>query len=190
MDQGKIIKGMKLAAIVFVVVSIIEIIFVLIMGFTPVNINNETVTLTAVIFNPVIVPAEGMLFWIFMIVLMCFYLVLGLVFFKLSIRKEINSKVLAKYLTVLGMLVLIMTFVRIEYYILLAKTPISYTTAFTPPTFQSLLYSHNITPFIVVILWIFFMSVSCFYLIIGLIISAGALKWQLEIDKSEKLEGS
>ncbi len=190
MEHKAVLKGMKFFAIIFVAVSIIELIFALLISLTSVNINGETVLLATILMGAEILPLEGAFFWIFLILLICCFLGLGLVLFKLSLAKNLETKSLTKYLSILGMLILIMTFIKIEYLVLLEKTIVNYATGSNPSTFQSFLYNPNITPFSAAAFWIFFMSVACGYLLIGLIVAAGGLKWQLEIERGETPESS
>ena len=185
-EYNAVLKAMKLFGLVFIAASITELVFALIIGLTPVNVNDESVLLATILIDPAILPPEGTLFWIFIILLSCCFLILGLAFIKLSLAKNIEAKTLTKYLSIIGMLILIMTFVKIEYIVLMDKTIINYTTGSNPATYQSFLYNPNITPLYAAILWIVFMAISCGYLLMGLIVSASGLKFQLELERAEK----
>ena len=185
MEHKAVLKTLKFFGIVFMGVSIIELVFALLIGLAPVNINNKSVLLATILLGSGILPLEGTLFWIFLMFLVCCFLILGFALYKLSSAEKLDVMTLTKYLSILGMLILIMTLIKIEYIVLLQKTVVDYTTGSDPATFQSFLENFNITPIYAAVLWICFLSISCGYLVIGLVISAGALKFQIEIERNE-----
>jgi len=46
-------------------------------------------------------------------------------------------------------------------------------------TFLSAVYNSNIVPFYVTVIWVFFISVVCCFLIIGLFEGGGGIKWSM-----------
>jgi len=196
MQQSAVKKGTLFVGATFMVVSVIELIFMVIIGLTEATIDGEAVTLSSLIFGGGIVPIEVAFLWIFLAVIMCFFALLGFVMCKIVLSKNLDGETIGKYLSIIGMLILILTFVKLEYIILVQKTVVTYDTdAICHPsveicknTFQSLLYNPNITPFVAAALWIFFTAVSCGYLICGLVVAAGGLKWVLEIEKAQEAE--
>jgi len=193
MERSAVKKGTIFVGFTLIVASAIELIFILIIGLTEATINGQAVSLSSLILGGGIIPIEGAFLWIFLTIIMCFFAILGFGMFKIVTKKDIDSMTIGKYLSILGMLILVLSFVKLEFIILMQKTAVNYdTNAVCHPsveickdTFQSLLYNPDITPFITASLWIFFTAVVCGYLIIGLIVSASGLKWVLELEKAE-----
>lgn len=196
MERSAVKKGTLFIGLSFTIVSIIELIFMIIIGLTPATINGEAVPLSSLIFGGVIIPIEGAFLWIFLMVIMTFFAILGLVMSKIVTSKKIDDNTIGKYLSIIGMLILILSFVKLEYIILMQKTGVNYDTVRTCfpsettclDTFQSLLYNPTITPFGAAALWIVFTAVVCGTLISGLVVAASGLKWVLEIEKAQDAE--
>ena len=72
---------------------------------------------------------------------------------------------------------LIAAFIELNYIVLLGKsnlTPVSGTI-----DFQRAIYDLDITPLMPAVVWVFFISVSCCFLIGSLFITAVGIKWTL-----------
>ncbi|KKL99985.1 hypothetical protein LCGC14_1808920, partial [marine sediment metagenome] len=54
-----------------------------------------------------------------------------------------------------------------------------------PIRFQAALYDFNITTIIPAIFWTYFISANCAYIILGIVIAAIGIKWNLLIEQSE-----
>ena len=190
MGHKKVLKGVKIIGVIFIAVSVVELVFALLMSLTPVIVNNESVALSTILVDSSFFPIEGIFFWTFLIMLICCYLVLGLAFIKLSMAQDLEVKTLTRYLSILGMLIMIMTFVKVEYHVLLDKTILTNINGSATLSFQTFLYNTSITPLLVAVMWIAIMGIACGYLLIGLFVAASGLKFQIEIEKREQAEAT
>ena len=100
-----------------------------------------------------------------------------------SSNKKIESGPLAKYIVVIGMVIVLGGFIKMNYFVLLGKTTI--TSAFTTISFQNALYNTYITPIMPAIFWVYFMSVNVGLMLTGLVVTAVGIKWTL-LQEAEK----
>jgi hypothetical protein len=112
------------------------------------------------------------------------YLILGFFIFKTAKANKIESKSLAKLMIVIGMVILLGAFIKMNYLVLLGRTPLS--TGSGSVAFQTALYRPDITPLMPAILWTYFIAVNCFLMIISLIITSFGIKWTLDIEELDK----
>ena len=157
---------------------------IIIISMTELNIG-KTIYLIDFLFASGLFPLSGVITWCFLIIITCCFLILGLVF-RIVILKEINYKILSKYLIVLGLFVLVGSFVKLEYIVLLSNKEVIVNAEAV--TFEAILYNPVITPFYAAVLWISFSGVACGYLICGLIITAGGIQWSSEIVREKVSE--
>jgi len=170
----------------FIIVSIIELFMIIIFSMTELNIG-KTMSLIDFLFASGLFPLSGIILYCFLIIITCCLLILGIVFRKV-ISKEINYKILSKYLIVLGLFVLISSFVKLEYIVLLSNKEVIVNAEAV--IFEAILYNPVITPFYAAVLWISFSGIACGYLICGLIITAGGIQWSSEIAREKVSESN
>ncbi len=166
----------------FVILSVLELIFLLILSLTEININNENILILDLLFDGNFVPIEGLCLFIFIAILPFCFLIFGFMLFKIALTKDIDNMILAKYLSKIGLFILIATFIKVEFYLLLSKVQVNYNSN----TFQSLLYSHDIVPITAAMIWMFFSGVFCSHLVGALVIAGGGLKWRLDQERKER----
>ncbi len=135
------------------------------------------------IFNSTYVPLSATLIFIFLISSICIFFIIGLLILILSSRK-IDNKSRAKSMLMFGMLILIFSFIKLGYITFLGRTEI--TIGGRLVTFQHIIFSANLAPFYVIVIWLFFTGVVCYYLMVGLVFGALGLHWNLELEKKEK----
>ncbi|MFW9824345.1 MAG: hypothetical protein ACFFE4_15485 [Candidatus Thorarchaeota archaeon] len=184
MEHQKIIKFLKIVGLIFICLSIIEIIFVIWFHFIQFDLNGSPVLLSEFIYGSSYITLTGTVLWFFYIFAIILYLILGFFIIKTAKVNTIHDKSLAKLKIALGMVILLGALVKMFFFVLLGKTPVS--TGSGTVTFQTALYSPDVTTLTPAILWNFFMSVNTYYMIIGLIIAVFGIKWTLQI---EDLEG-
>jgi hypothetical protein len=114
------------------------------------------------------------------------YFVIGFFLFNTARKNKIESKSLAKFIVIIGMIVLLGAFVKLNYVVSLGQTSIS--TNYGRVTLQFAFYDFNISSSTPGIFWIFFISANCAYLISGVVITGIGIKWTLLIEQSEKGE--
>lgn len=177
MKHNKILRFLQIVGLIFIIVSLIEIVLFIVFHFTTFTLNGDSFLLSEFIYSAEIIPLSGTLLWIFLIVSMGCYLILGIFMFKIISSKTIENWSLAKYMVIIGMVILLGGFVKMNFLVLLGKTDI--TTLSGSIRFQTALYNTTITPIMPAIFWIIYISINCYILIIGLCVTGVAIKWTL-----------
>ncbi len=183
MEHKKVLKFLQIIGLIFIIVSLVEIVFIIGMHFTPFTLNGDSILLSEFIYAADIVPLSGTLLWIVSIIATVCFLILGFFMYKIILSKTIESWPLAKYMVVLGMVILLGGFVKMNFLVLLGKINIS--TISGPIRFQTAIYSLTVTPIMVNFFWIIFISINCFILIAGLFVTGIAIKWSLLQEQTE-----
>jgi len=177
MKYEKVLKFLKIMGSIFILISLVEIVFIILMNFVFFTIDGSSYLLNEIIYSSTMFQFAGTLLWIFLISAMVCYAIIGLFMFKTGSKTDIESIPLAKFLVVIGMVVLLAGFVKMNYLVNLGKTRI--TSTITTVTFQTALYDMNITPIMPGIFWVFFISANIAILISGLVITAVGIKYTL-----------
>lgn len=184
MKYKKVLKFLEIIGSLYIIVPLTEIAYMILLNFTPFILDGNTILLSEFVYGSTIFPFSGTLLWLFVIISMFCFLILGIFIFRLPSKNNIESKPLAKLLVVIGMVNLLAGFVKMDFLVLLGKTNI--TTTFTTISFQSALYDPTITAIIPAIFWIYFISVNTFFLISGLMVTAVGIKFTLFQEEAEK----
>jgi len=166
-----------------IVLSLLEIITIIILGVTPLLINGSFMTMHVLIFSSGLFPLMGTLTWIFLLLIICGFLILGLFLIFIIKKKRIELTYLAKYSIVIGIFLLIGAFNKMEYVYVLQRTAVNITP--TAAKLETILVNPAMTPLYVLILWNFFSVVVCAYTVIALIIAAGGLNITLKFERKE-----
>ncbi|MFX1409496.1 MAG: hypothetical protein ACFFA6_04035 [Promethearchaeota archaeon] len=185
MEYKAVIKSIEIMSIYIIILSLMEIATAFLLNFTEFNVLPNSILLQELIFSSKYVNLSGSIFWVFLIISMFFFLILGVHMYRISVKKNIESKPLAKYLVIIGMTLLLGGFVKMDYLVLLGKTKVEISALNSIP-FQTALYDSSITPFIAGVFWIFLISVIVCFLITGVIITAAAIKWTADLDRESK----
>jgi hypothetical protein len=186
MKYEKVLKFLEIIGSIFIIISLIEVAYILLLNFTPFILDGNTILLSEFVYSSTIFPFSGTLLWLFVIISVVCYLILGIFIFKVSSKKDIESSSLAKLIIIIGMVSLLGAFVKMDFLVLLGKTNI--TTTFTTIPLQFALFSTSITALMPAIFWIFFISVNCFFLLAGLCITAVGIKWSILQEEAQKQE--
>ncbi|MGV9199079.1 MAG: hypothetical protein ACOC4M_09585 [Promethearchaeia archaeon] len=182
-DRKGVLKGLKVFGLSFIIVSIVQFIGSIILMTIPMTIAGERTNLIELFGDTEIIGFSSFLLWIFIHLMIAYFLILGIMFLVLRKKEELEKIRLAKYLVVAGIFILIACFVQLKYILMLTRTEVSITGS---PNFQDMIYDPDIVPFLADAIWISYTGVICGYLQFGLIITAGGLKWILEIEKQEE----
>jgi len=185
MKHNKILRFLQIVGLIFIIVSLVEIVFFIALHFTPFTLNGDSILLSEFIYSAEIIPLSGTILWLFLITAMVCYLILGIFMFKIISSKTIESWSLAKYMVVMGMVILLGGFVKMNFLVLLGKIDI--TTLSGSIRFQTALYNPTITPIMPAIFWIIYISINCYILIIGLCVTGVAIKWSLLQEEESEL---
>ena len=184
MKYEKVLRFLEIIGSIFIIVSLTEIAYLILLNFTPFILDGNSVLLSEFIYSATIFPLSGTLLWLFVNISAVCFIIFGVFIFKLSSNKNIESIPLAKYIVVIGMVIVLGSFVKMDFLVLLGKTNI--TTTFTNISFQNALFDPSTTAIIPAIFWVYFISINCFLLISGLILTAIGIKWTLLQEKAEE----
>ncbi|MFX0003860.1 MAG: hypothetical protein ACFE9C_03210 [Candidatus Hodarchaeota archaeon] len=184
MKYEKVLKFLEIIGSIFIIISLMEIVYLLLLNFTPFILDGNTILLSEFVYSSTIWPFSGTLLWLFVIISVVSYSILGIFVFKVSSKKDIESRPLAKLNIIIGMVSLLGAIVKMDFLVLLGKTNIA--TTFTTISFQWALFSTSITGLMPAIFWIFFISVNCFFLLAGLCITAVGIKWSILQEEAPK----
>ncbi|MFX1308809.1 MAG: hypothetical protein ACFE8C_03855 [Promethearchaeota archaeon] len=184
MKYEKVLRFLEIVGSIFIIVSISEITFTILLNFTPFILDGNTVLLSEFIYSSSIFPISGTILWLFVNISIVCFLILGIFVFKLSSNNNIESIPLAKYIVVIGMIIVMGGFVKMDFLVILGKSYI--TTTFTTITFQSALFDPFTTGLIPALFWTYFLSINTAYLLIGLTVTAVGIKWTLLQEQIEK----
>ena len=188
MEYKAVVKAIEIISAYLIILSIMELVFIVSLLFTEVNVVPEILLLHELIFSSDFISISGSLLYVFLIICMVFFLILGIHMLRFALNNKIESKPLAKYLVVLGMVMLLGAFVKMDYLVLLGKTNVDTVLGSIP--FQTALYDSTITPFIAGVFWVFFISVICCFLITGVIVTTAGIKWTSLIEREESSNSS
>jgi len=183
MEHKKVSKFLEIIGYIFMSLSIIELFFIIALNNTNFDIDGQ-IPLSEFIFSSNYISLTGSVLWIFLIISMGCYAIVGFAMFKTAKSNKIKDNLLAKLMVVIGMVILLGALVKMDYLVLLGKTDIK-TVAYGDISFQSALYDFDITPILPAIFWIYFISATCCFMIAGLIIATLGIKWNLLIEKPE-----
>ncbi|UCD00669.1 MAG: hypothetical protein JSV23_07195 [Promethearchaeota archaeon] len=183
MEYKKVLKFLEIVGSIFIILSLVEIAYIILLNFTQFYLDGIFLQLSDFIYTASIIPLSGTFLWLFVNISMFCFLILGIFMYKIASNKTIESSPLAKLLVVIGMVILLGGFIKMEFLVILGKTNI--TTISGSIAFQSALFDPIITPIIPAIFWIFFISVNCAILITGLAVTAVGIKWTLLHEKIE-----
>lgn len=182
--EGGYRKVLIIFGILFITLSAIELFNIYLLMNTTINLYGKKMLFQEFIFNSTIVPLSGTLLFIFIIISVIFFLIVGILFLKISSKKIVDNKLRAKNMLMLGVLILIFSFVKLGYITFLNRT--EFNIGGKLRTFQHIIFSSSFGPFYISVIWLFFIGVVCFYLMSGLVFGALGLHWSLELQKQEK----
>ena len=187
MEYKKVLKFLEIISLVFIVISILEIAYIILFNFTEFNFGGNPILLIEFIYSGSIIPLAGTILWIFLNVSMVCFLLVGLFLYKISKSNKIKSRPLAQYMVVIGMVILIAGLIKLNYLVLLGKVEL---TPISDLTFQDALYDLYITPLTPGIFWVFFISADCCFMIGALFITAIGIKYTLLQENQESSTSS
>jgi hypothetical protein len=184
MEYHSVKKWVQTFGALFIVLSIIELINTFLFLNTRVKTNGNTIVMQHLIFNSGRLPITSFYIFIFLICTICIFLIMGLLLLRIITKKTLDQSTIAKYLLILGILIIIFTFIKMGYIAYLEKAQVKFENQSL--SFKYFIWKYNtsiIGPYDLLISWTFYTAVVCCYLVIGLIISGGGLNWMLELTK-------
>lgn len=184
MEHKKVLAFLKIISYIVIIISYLEICFFFAFHFIEFNyLEINPILFSDFMYDSPYISLTGTVLWIYLIISMLCFLVLGFFIFKTVRSNKIGSKSLAKLMVVIGMVVLIGAFVKMNFLVLLGKTRIS--TLYGSMPFQTSLYDFDITAFTPAVFWIYFISVNCALMISGLVVTGVGIKSSLILENPE-----
>ena len=182
MDEKSIKKVLRTFGNVFILLSIIELIGIIILWNTSFNLDGRKVLFQELILTSNIVPSYAKYIFFFLICSIFFFLIIGILHWKITAEIDLHDKSKPRQVLFLGVIVLAFAFIKMGYLVYLGSMRLDLK---QPRTFLSVVYNTNIVPFYVTVIWVFFISVVCCYLMIGLCEGGGGLKWTMYVRDNE-----
>ena len=188
MEYEAVRKWIKSFGFIFIILSIIELINTVLILNTQVSFKGKTYSVQELIFSSGRLPATSPYIFTFLICSICCFLIFGILLIKI-VSYDIDHSLMAKYILVLGVLILIFSYIKMGYITYLEQAKLCLNGERI--TFRYFLWRYNtsiIGPYSLLIAWTFYTAVVCCYLIIGLIVAGGGLSWTLETSKQQPKE--
>jgi hypothetical protein len=185
MEYEAIKKWVTGFGIIFIVSSIIELINTFLLLNTQVSFKGKTYTMQELFFSSGRMPPTTPYIFVFLVCSICCFLIFGFLLIKI-VSKDIDYRLMAKYLLVLGVLTLLFSYIKLGYITYIERGKVNLNGEAI--TFGYFVWKYNtsiIGPYSLLIVWTFYTGVVCAYLIIGLVLSGGGLSWILELAKQE-----
>ncbi len=185
MEYEAIKKWVQGFGLIFIISSIIELINTILLLNTQVKFKGKTYTMQELFFSSGRLPPTTPYIFVFLVCSICCFLIFGFLLIKI-VSKDIDFRLMAKYILVLGVLTLLFSYIKLGYitYIERGKMCLNGEKI----TFHYFVWKYNtsvIGPYSLLILWTFYTATVCAYLIIGLVMSGGALSWLIELTKQQ-----
>ncbi|MFX1588880.1 MAG: hypothetical protein ACFFC1_12040, partial [Promethearchaeota archaeon] len=170
----------------FIIVSLIEFIDIILLSTViRMNMDGDNLSLIQVLFNTGLITIDGAFLWIFLLITPFIFIALGFILIKLAKKEILNRSILSKDILLIGLFLLVGSFIKMVYIILLANIKLNLGIAVE---LQQVMYNPLITPFIGAVMWIYIYGTTGGYLISGLIFGGVGLKWILIIEKEKHLK--
>ena len=179
MDFEVIKKYLLFFSISFLIGAILEFLSFFLLINTSLNLNSESTLLYHHYFTSGTTPVFITLSWIALMMINILYVILSCLFFGLRFKNEMDNLIIAKYIIVLGIVVLISSFTHMVYIIVIANSQLNYNGMMI--SFNTALINQKITPFIALTYWQYFYAITCINLCFGLFITAGGINWSNKI---------
>ncbi|MBD3339469.1 MAG: hypothetical protein GF353_10190 [Candidatus Lokiarchaeota archaeon] len=186
MEHQAVKKGLVIVSITYIVLSLIELFNTLVLLNTEITVYGRKILFQDLVFSSGLLPFMGTLLFIFLISIVCFFLIFGVIMLLINRKETIDHKLFSKYVLVFGVLTLLFSYIKLGYYTFLNRTMIMY--GGKTPTFQFVIYHSNLL--LVQFIWIFYLSVICYYLMVGLILGGSGLRYLLQLERSNKQENN
>jgi hypothetical protein len=190
MEYEAVRKWLRSFGITIIVLSIIELINTLLILNTQVSFKGKKLLVQDLIYSSGRLPETSGVIFIFLNCCIACFIVFGYGLIKIISYKDIDYTIMAKYILVLGVIIIIFAYVKMGYIAYLEQAKIRLNG--DSITFRYFIWKYDtsvIGPYSLLISWTFYTATVCCYLIMGLIMAGGGLNWILELSK-EQPEGN
>ena len=180
MERKAVLKWLKLFSIIFMLLSVVELLdIILFSSLINLTLDSSQYNIISIFFESGFMAIHAMILWIFLLCVICGFIVFSYSIFNVAIKNKIENRTLAKFLLLIGLFLIIGGFIKTSFITLLGNSTIN---TIIPDTFQNVVNSQSLLGSI---MWYYFtLVVSCF-LISGLIFGGVGLKWMLLIQEEE-----
>ena len=202
MERKVVLKWLKIFSIIFFILSVVELLD-LILFITLINLTLDSYpysilyytpySIISIIFESGFMTPHAMLLWIFLLCVICGFLVLSYSLFNVAKKNKIENRTLAKFLLLIGLFLIIGGFINTSIISLLGNSIINTSSPILPvlldlpDTLQNVIHYQSLLGSV---LWYYFsIVVSCFF-ISGLIFGGIGLKWMLLIQEEEETDAN
>ena len=185
MEYDAIKKWVQGFGLIFIISSIIELINTILILNTQVKFKGKTYTVQELFFSSGRVPPTTPYIFVFLVCSICCFLIFGFLLIKI-VSKDIDYRLMAKYLLVMGVLTLLFSYIKLGYITYLERGKVALNGEAI--TFKYFVWKYNtsvIGPYSLLICWTFYTATTSGYLIIGLVLSGGGLSWLIELTKQQ-----
>jgi hypothetical protein len=184
LERKAVLKWLKIFSIAFFLLSIVELLdLILFSTLLNLNLDGSQYNVFYIILQSGFMTIHASLLWIFLLCVICGFIVLSYSLFKVGRKDAIENQTLAKFLLLIGLFLIIGGFIKTNFIILLGNSHIN--TGITDITLQNALYTPSITPLFGMLMWFYFTVVTSCFLISGLIFGGIGLKWMLLIQEEK-----
>jgi len=185
MERKVVLKWLKIFSVAFFILSVVELLdLILFSTLINLNLDGSQYNVIYLIFQSGFVTIHAMLLWIFLVSVICGFIVLSYSIFKVAKKDAIENQTLSKFLLLIGLFLIIGGFIKTNFIVLLGNNRII--VGIIDITLQDALYNPAITPIFGAIMWIYFTVVVGCFLVSGLIFGSVGLKWMLLIQEEEE----
>lgn len=186
MKTDLIFKLLKYFSIGFIIVIVIEVIdIVLFSSIINLTLGVHNLNIINIIFVSGFLPLEVVIEWLILITTICAFLIFGIILLNLSFRRNLEEGLFARFILLIGLFFLITGFIKLFIIYHLGEAVVRYDS--TSIVFQTAIYSGSITPFIGVIMWIYFSAMCMVILTAGIVFGGVGFKLLLNFENKNKV---
>lgn len=204
MERKIILKWLRIFSIIFFLLSVVElldlILFSTLINLTldsshtisvyPYWVHYTQYSIINIIFESGLMTPHAILLWIFLLCVICSFIVLSYSLFNVAKKDKIENRSLAKFLLLIGLFLIIGGFINTSFITLLGNSTIDTITTIIPDIPDTLQIVLNTQSLLGSIMWYYLTIVVSCFLISGLIFGGIGLKWMLLIQEEEKPDTS
>ena len=185
MDRDGILKWLRIFTFAFIALLLLELVDLFLFGNIIITLEGEEIALARLLFSSEFLSYTDTLVYILLVLTSFLFLTLSIFLLRFSLKGNMENLKLSKILLMIGLLLLVGNFVKLEYIFFLSNSTIIYPLS-TDYTFIQIIYDHSITPLFGAIMWMYFTIVSACLLLSGLIFGAVGLQWFLKLENEIK----
>lgn len=189
MERKAVLKWLKIFSIIFFLLSVVELLdLILFSVLINLTLDSSQYSIISIIFESGLMTPHAILLWIFLLCVICGFIVLSYSLFNVAKKNKIEDRTLAKFLLLIGLFLIIGGFIKTSFITLLGNSTVYTLITIIPLESDTLLLLLNTQSLLGSIMWYYLTIVVSCFLISGLIFGGIGLKWMLLIQEEEKTE--